>query len=110
MIKGELKMEDIEINKIEEESSSTKNWLTTLLLCWFFGFLGIHRFYAGKITTGFYFFFATIASILAMMVDVYLGAFALVWVGTAVVWDFCTIAFKEFKDCYGKVIDSSKLN
>ena len=46
-------MESIEINKIEEENGSTKNWLTTLLLCWFFGFFGIHRFYAGKITTGF---------------------------------------------------------
>ena len=27
-----------------------------------------------------------------------------------VVFDGNTIAFKEFKDCYGKVIDQSKLN
>lgn len=31
---------------------SNKDWLTTLLLCIFFGGMGIHRFYAGKIGTG----------------------------------------------------------
>ncbi len=31
---------------------SNKSWLTELLLCIFLGFLGIHRFYAGKIGTG----------------------------------------------------------
>lgn len=29
-----------------------KDWLTTLLLCWFLGYIGAHRFYAGKIGTG----------------------------------------------------------
>lgn len=30
-----------------------KDWLTTLLLCIFLGGLGVHRFYVGKIGTGF---------------------------------------------------------
>ena len=29
-----------------------KDWLVTLLLCLFLGYLGVHRFYAGKIGTG----------------------------------------------------------
>lgn len=31
---------------------SEKEWLVTLLLCLFLGYLGGHRFYAGKIGTG----------------------------------------------------------
>lgn len=31
---------------------SEKNWLTTVLLAWLVGYLGVHRFYVGKIGTG----------------------------------------------------------
>lgn len=31
---------------------SGKSWVATLLLCFFFGVLGFHRFYIGKIGTG----------------------------------------------------------
>jgi hypothetical protein len=34
------------------KNGSSKDWLTTLLLCFFVGYLGVHRFYAGKIGTG----------------------------------------------------------
>ncbi|MBQ3494689.1 MAG: TM2 domain-containing protein [Clostridia bacterium] len=36
---------------------SEKSWILTLLLCIFFGYLGIHRFYAGKIWTGLLYLF-----------------------------------------------------
>lgn len=34
------------------QNVSNKDWLTTLLLCFFLGYLGIHRFYVGKTGTG----------------------------------------------------------
>lgn len=34
------------------ENKSSKDWLITLLLCIFVGYLGVHRFYAGKIGSG----------------------------------------------------------
>lgn len=35
-----------------ETSKSEKDWIATLLLSLFFGGLGVHRFYAGKVGTG----------------------------------------------------------
>jgi len=34
------------------EGASPKSRLAALLLCWFFGIFGVHRFYVGKIWTG----------------------------------------------------------
>ncbi|MBU3158956.1 NINE protein [Clostridium frigoris] len=42
----------IQTNMNQERNISSKNWLITLLLCIFFGTVGIHRFYVGKIGTG----------------------------------------------------------
>ena len=35
-----------------DPNKSQKDWWTCILLCVFVGYLGIHRFYAGKIGTG----------------------------------------------------------
>jgi len=32
--------------------TGTKSWIVALLLCFFVGVLGVHRFYVGKIGTG----------------------------------------------------------
>lgn len=67
-------------------SLSDKDWLTTFLLCWFLGVLGIHRFYVGK--TG-----SAIAQILT------LGG-----LGIWVLVDWIVILCGNFKDKDGKVI------
>lgn len=37
---------------IVDSNKSNKDWLTTLLLCIFLGYLGIHRFYTGNTVIG----------------------------------------------------------
>ena len=34
------------------ENRSQKSWVAALLLCFFLGCLGVHRFYVGKVGTG----------------------------------------------------------
>lgn len=67
---------------------SEKNFVATLLLCFFLGSLGVHRFYAGKIGTG----------ILMLLTLGGLGIWTLV--------DFIMIAVGKFTDSEGKLIKS----
>ena len=67
-------------------NGSSKDWLVTLLLCFFVGYLGIHRFYVGKTGTG-------IAQLLTC--------------GGCSIWaliDFITIIMGNFTDAEGKFI------
>ena len=91
------------------ENKSKKNWLTTLILCWFLGFLGVHRLYAGKLGTGFLMAYGTICASLIMFINIYLGLAFFTIVGAAVVNDFAVICFKKFQDCYGKEIALDRL-
>ena len=93
----------------EEIKTPTKNWLTTLMLCWFLGFLGVHRLYAGRIASGLLMAYWTIVSALIVYLNVYLGLACFVGVGALVVNDFVLIAVKKFKDCYGRNIVEEKL-
>ena len=38
--------------KTEEQKEQEKEWVIVLLMCWFAGFLGVHRFYTGHIAIG----------------------------------------------------------
>jgi TM2 domain-containing membrane protein YozV len=96
------------VNK-EEVKVPEKNWLTTLMLCWFLGFLGIHRIYAGKIGSGFLLLYWTVVSALVTYLNVYLGIACFVCVAAMVINDFVLIAMKKFKDCYGREISQERI-
>ena len=51
ILNGE-EVEDYVAPEIPVGEEPKKDWLTTLLLCIFFGGLGVHRYYVGKIGTG----------------------------------------------------------
>ena len=86
------------------ENVSTKNRFTTLMLCWFLGFLGVHRLYAGKIGSGFLMAYGTLVTILLLLVNVPIGLITLIAMIGLIANDFVVIAFGQFSDCYGKCI------
>ena len=102
----QLKEEPQKVEEINPENDriSKKDWLTSLLLCWFFGFLGIHRLYAGKLGSGFLMCYGTIVASCILAVNSYLGAIAFVIMGAFVLNDFLNILLKCFKDVHGKEI------
>ncbi len=73
----------------EQTQKSEKGFVPTLLLCFFLGVIGVHRFYVGKIGTGLLMLFT-------------FGGFG-IW--TLV--DFVMIAVGSFKDKDGLPIKSS---
>lgn len=72
-----------------DSSKSDKDWLTTLLLSFFLGGFGIHRFYTGHMGT----------AIIQLLTCGGCGIWALI--------DFITIAMGNFKDAEGKVIKNN---
>ena len=94
--------------KNENVKVPEKNWLTTLLLCWFLGFLGVHRLYAGKLGSGALIAYCTVCAALILSINTIWGLMAFTAVGAVVVYDFLLICIKRFKDCYGRDIVREK--
>lgn len=94
----------------EQENVSKKNRFTTLMLCWFLGFFGIHRLYAGKLGSGFLMLYGTIVSSLVLALNVNFGMMFFITMGALVLNDFAVIALGQFSDCYGKCICNDKIN
>jgi TM2 domain-containing membrane protein YozV len=72
-------------------ATSEKNTLAALLLCIFLGTLGVHRFFVGKIGTGFAMIGVTVVT---------LGAGGVVWT----IVDIIAIARSKFQDKEGKTL------
>lgn len=72
--------------KALDPNVSDKDWLITGILCLFFGYLGAHRFYVGKMGT----------AILMLLTCGGLGIWILI--------DFLTIISERFTDADGKVL------
>lgn len=93
-----------------EGKVSTKNRFTALMLCWFLGFFGVHRLYAGKIGSGFLMLYGTIVSFLCLYLCRPIGYMCLITMLALVANDFVFLAFGQFKDVYGKEMSSDALN
>lgn len=75
--------------KIEEQQKKENKWLVTLLLCWFLGVFGIHRFYTGHTM---------------------IGVLQLLTLGGCGIWtfiDFIIIIVGNYKDADGNPIKNS---
>ena len=81
MTAGEMNMEASDV--------SDKGFVPTVLLCFFLGALGVHRFYVGKIGTG----------VLQLLTFGGLGIWAMI--------DFIMIVVGAFKDGEGRPIKNS---
>lgn len=71
-------------------NASSKDWIATLLLCFFLGGFGVHRFYVGKVGT---------------------GVLQLITLGACGIWtliDFIIIAVGSFTDGEGKRIVNNR--
>ncbi len=102
-------MEEEKIEVKEENNVSSKNRFTTLMLCWFLGFFGIHRLYIGKLGSGFLMAYGTIITVLMLFMCLPIGLMCLITMAAFVANDFFALAFGHLKDCYGKYVCSDKL-
>ncbi len=73
--------------RIVEDRGTGRDWLTTLLLCLFFGGLGVHRFYTGHVGAG-------IIQVLTV------GGFGIWWL-----LDVVSIARGRYRDRAGNLLD-----
>lgn len=108
MEENENNINEVETN-VNNNNVNKKNWLTALILCWFLGFLGVHRMYAGKLGSGFLMLYGTLVAACILYMNFVLGLVAFTVMGAFVVNDFLRIATKSFKDCYGNYIVEDKI-
>lgn len=87
------------------QNTSSRNYVVAILLAFFLGTLGIHRFYAGKIGSGIAQLVLTVIGwITAIFV---IGFFIILAVGIWVLIDFIMIILGKFEDGDGNLITNN---
>ena len=84
-----IKVENVEVQKVVNKNASPKSRTIVAVLAFFFGWLGVHRFYVGKIGTG----------ILTILLTCCFGI-GCIWA----LIDLIIILCGNFKDSDGKLI------
>lgn len=84
----------------EEVFFEPRSWVLTLLLCLFFGILGLHRFYTGKVFSGTAMIIITVISGASLMMGV--GLIGLTVVTIWMLVDFFRILTGFYRDRYGR--------
>ena len=83
-----MRFHDIRAKGETMSNVSDKSRLAAFLLCWFLGYLGIHRFYVGKVGTGILYIFTG-------------GIF-----GIGIIIDWIIILVGSFKDDQGRTLSN----
>ena len=81
---------------------SNKNWIAAVLLCFFLGTLGVHRFYVGKTGSGIAQLVLTIVGWITAVIVI--GFIPLAIVGVWALVDFIMILVGKFKDVEGNLV------
>lgn len=88
---------------VVDQNESAKSKGVAAVLCFFLGWLGIHRFYAGKVGTGILMIVLNISTFIGLfiaLIGVIPGAILTLWI----IIDFIMILCGNFKDGNGKPI------
>lgn len=88
---------------VVDQNESAKSKGVAAVLCFFLGWLGIHRFYAGKVGTGILMIVLNISTFIGIfiaLIGVIPGAILTLWI----IIDFIMILCGNFKDGNGKPI------
>ncbi len=78
---------EVETTKHDHDIVGDRSWIATLLLCFFFGFLGIHRFYTGNVVIGL------------------IQMFSVGGCGLWAIIDFFMILFNSYRDANGHLLE-----
>lgn len=86
------------VNIMPDSGISDKSKLSAALLCFFLGFLGVHRFYLGRVGSGIVLMVLCVSGVVIPMFGYILTFIGFLWI----IVDFFCIIFGSLNDSDGK--------